>query len=138
MQTNLKLEKMSIEELNELKRQIQSEIDLRKSDIVIVNIKRHSNSGNRKSWLKTVKSIDDTKRGGYAFNGDFLDTGEHELRVGEIVIECYPCGSVKNGWNEGIAYSVQSDGELKGETNSYHWKKEFVSFRNDVAKLLER
>lgn len=99
-----------------------------------VTIEPRTASGGRKSWLKHVTSIDPSQKGGYVFEGDFLSEGQHEIIPGSIIIECVPCGSVKNGYKEGLIYTVQDDGELKEVSERYNWKTEFVSFRKEVEK----
>ena len=134
------LANMTNEELENLKAAITTEIDRRttKTTKVIVNIEKKQTSGRRESWLKTVNSVDDTQKGGYAFEGNFLEEGEVELEVGTIIIECNPRGSVKNWWKEGIIYRVLETGELETIVDEMDWYKEAVSFRNSVAAELKK
>lgn len=89
-------------------------------------------SGNRKGWTKLIKKIDMTKANGYAFEGDFLSDGEHNLPIGGVLIQKNPGGSVKNGYSDGVCLVVRADGTL-GTTGVYDWKKEFLSFLDHVA-----
>jgi len=62
-------------------------------------------SGNRKSWFKKITAVDQDCKNGYAFAGEFIPDGvEVDLSKGDVVIECRPEGSVKNGHKEGFAY----------------------------------
>lgn len=106
------------------------------SQKVTVTIENSSTSGNRKGWTKIVDSVDMEQKGGYAFEGSFLDDGEHEILVGSIIITCDPRGSVKNWWKEGTISRVQEDGTLGLIADEFDWYKEAVSFRNAVSEAL--
>jgi hypothetical protein len=135
---NIKL--LKTDELEKLMTEIRSELDERKSEKPeIVTIKLHSGgtSGNRKSWFKKVDSVDPSQKGGYAYDGDFLESCvELELKVGTIIIECSPRGSVKNGWKEGSIHKIKSDGTLETLVEGMDWKSDAVSFRKEVEKYV--
>jgi len=121
--------------LNDWKNELQETVEPKsKNKLVTVTIVTRTASGRRESWLKHVTSIDSTQKDGYAYVGDFLSEGQHEIDSGSIVIECIPCGSVKNGYKEGLIYKVQDNGELKEISERYDWKTESVSFRKEVEK----
>jgi hypothetical protein len=104
-----------------------------------LKIEGYSTSGGRKSWFKSIDSVDLTKTNGYAFDGDFLLANtEVELPVGAVVIECVPTGSIKYSGKEGRAYVVDEKEEngLRLELEGYDWRKEFLSFRDSVAELV--
>lgn len=132
----MELKNLTLDELNSLKNDIKNEIESRSTEekTVIVDIAKSTASGRRESWLKHVVSVDATQRGGYAYDGEFLNTGEQELPVGAIVIECIPRGSVKNGYKEGVVLKVQADGELSRVSECFEWQTEAVSFRKEVEK----
>jgi len=92
-------------------------------------------SGRRTGWAKHVTGVDQTKTNGYAFEGEFLDVGESDLPLGAIVVEQYPTGSVRNGNPEGRIYRVTDEG-LREIDEGYHWREQFLSLRDAVAKAL--
>ena len=102
--------------------------------MVRVYIQLKCTSGRRKSWYKKVNSVDTKKTNGYAFEGDFLSEGEHDLNEGDIIIEKVPAGSVKDGGFGANIYRVGNDLELV--TQYQTWSKNFLSFRDKVAELL--
>jgi hypothetical protein len=106
---------------------------------VTVNIKLSYASGSRKSWWKHVTSVDASKKGGYAFEGDFLHEGECEIPIGAVLLEVAPGGSVKNPSSYGQLFSVEKDGSLSEITSSMDWRKESVSLRKAAeAKFSNR
>lgn len=102
-------------------------------------------SGGRISWLKTISSVDKAKKNGYAFEGDFISLDQEvELEIGAIVIEKEPQGSVKNGRFDGNIYRVVGS-PIEGQRNPclelityFDWEKGFLSFRDRVAKELDK
>ena len=66
----------------------------------------HQTAGQRpeRGWNKLLSSIDDTKTGGYAFEGRFLDERQEDLKVGSVLVSQTPVGSAKNGnhWRVGV------------------------------------
>lgn len=134
----MNLTTMSIEQLETLISDAKQEIENRQeTKTVTVDIRPSQASGKRKSWHKHVTSVDSSKQNGYAFDGDFLSDGENELDVGSVVIECVPCGSVRNGWKDGVIYVVDNDGSLEKLSDTYDWSEQFVSFRKKVESLLK-
>jgi hypothetical protein len=100
-----------------------------------IRISASTNSGHRRGWFKHVTSVDTTKKNGYAFNGSFLRDGENDLPIGSIIVEQYPTGSVKNGVNKGIAYTVQESGLVQfASCENFH--RNFLSFRDTIADSL--
>ena len=93
-------------------------------------------SGNRKSWWKVITGIDDAQKGGYAFEGDFLNAGEVELPVDSLLLQVVPCGSVKNATQEGQLYVLQNDGSMKLLVAA-DWRQQSVTLRKAAAAHLE-
>ena len=135
-ENEMDLTKLTLDELNTLKLDLNAEIDSRSTEpgIVTVDIAKTTASGRRESWLKHVTSVNPAEKGGYAYDGEFLNPGECELTIGAIVIECIPCGSVKNGYKEGVVLRVQANGDLDRISECFDWKTEAVSFRQEVEK----
>ena len=133
----MELKKMSVEELQQLITDAKKEIEEKTTEnkVVTVELLPGTASGRRESWFKLVESVDSSQKGGYAYNGEFLKSRiELELKVGSIILECSPHGSVKNGWKEGELYRVKSDGTLEELVKGFDWQKEAVSFRKEVEK----
>jgi hypothetical protein len=134
------IKSLESEELVKLLSEIKTELDSRKKEeqkIVTVELTPQTASGRRESWFKKVDSVDSSQKGGYAYEGDFLKPGiELELKVGSIIIECSPHGSVKNGWKEGAIYKVKPDSALEMLTSGFDWQSESVSFRKEVEKYI--
>jgi len=118
-----------------------------------VIFKKQSASGKRYSWAKKITSVDSSKENGYAFDGDFLKQGENNLSIGDIIIEKYPVGSAKNGYNLGVVYKVaeatddtifeneKDYWEVTSRENmqileTFVWETEFLSFRDFVSSVL--
>lgn len=99
-----------------------------------ISIENPVGSGRRQGWWKRVINVDTSKSNGYAFDGNFLGEGEHDLPVGSILINKSPTGSVKRGSNEGNCYRVgETDLEFIG---SFDWHDHFLSFRDLVSDAL--
>src|SRR5690554_3359449 len=92
------IKEMTIEELENLKKEIVNELKNRVSmtpEKVIVELPSYDSR--HKSWIKTIESVDRTKTNGYAFVGTFLKTGATvELPVGTTILTYYGEGSMKN------------------------------------------
>jgi len=107
------------------------------SATVRIEIKNETNSGNRKGWTKHVTSVNSEKTNGYAFVGEFLNDKEYDLPVGAVLVQKNPEGSVKHGWDAGVCLVVEADGTLRRvHDDTYAWHKQFLSFRDLVAKTL--
>ena len=106
------------------------------TDMIRIHITHSRASGKRRGWHKHVTGVDTTKRNGYAFDGQFLASGEQDLPLGAIVIEQEPTGSVKNWGKRGIAYEVTPDG-LEEFARCDDWTREFLTFRDAVAEALQ-
>lgn len=103
-----------------------------------VTIKTEYASGNRKSWWKIVTGIDASQRGGYAFEGDFLQEGERELPIGSLLLHVTHCGSAKNGYQDGALYSVaDSDGSLREIASGLNWREQSVTLRKAAEEYLK-
>lgn len=103
---------------------------------VRVTIENKIESGKRKGWSRWVTRVDQGKRNGYAFDGSFLDDGEHDLPEGAIVIQKNPEGSVKNEWFSGVVFRVTANGLERIHAETFDWFKHFPSFRDFVAKAV--
>ena len=109
-----------------------------------IEIKKKHASGNRESWFRIVKSVDSTKKGVKAFDGEYIKyEGEHEFPLGTVIIEVFPDGSVKYGTNHAIVYVVTEEGLIdvskKNDKGEYlNWKTKFLSICDNVKEALER
>ena len=108
------------------------------TSIATVTIKTEYASGNRKSWWKAVTSIDSTQRGGYAFDGEFLQEGERELPVGSLLLHVTHCGSVKNGYQDGNLFAVEADGSLREIVTGLNWREQSVTLRKAAEDYLAK
>lgn len=95
-------------------------------------------SGRREGWAKIVHRVDQGPiRGAKAFDGPYLEKGiELDLEVGTLIIEVNPEGSVKNRWSSARILRLDEDGEWIVEANGFNWNSDFLSFRDQVARLL--
>ena len=107
------------------------------TNLIKVRIEKTYESGKRKSWHKALISIDDTKKNGYAFLGDFLPEGEKELPLNTVILEVYPTGSVARSGQSAILSLVQADGSLL-EQCDLDWRKENISIKNMAKELLKQ
>ena len=100
---------------------------------VRVRVMKPRGSGGRVGWTKVVGGVDDTKAGGYAFEGDFLDESQVDLDVGSVLVGHIPVGSARSGshWRAGV---VSTEGvEWEDRTWPLHT---FLDFRDHVKVLL--
>jgi len=111
----------------------------RSREMIRTNLRMATASGHRRGWMKIVKSVDTSKANGYAFEGDFLKSGEADLPIGAIIVEQKPEGSVKRGYNSGAAYRVVDDPEnpLEKIAETDDWRRKFLSFRDAIADALK-
>ena len=74
------------------------------AETVRVKVRKPRGSGQREGWNKLVSSVDDTKSGGYAFEGRFLDERQEDLKVGSVLVGQIPVGSARSGnhWRSGV------------------------------------
>lgn len=90
------LKTLNLEQLKDLKDKVQVEISKREGKDAIKYIYTHDcydrstyHQGKYKHYVKTIRSIDDTKSNGYAFIGDFLKVDKENLVVADsYVVEC--------------------------------------------------
>ncbi len=105
--------------------------------LVRVRIECAKSSGHRVGWVKQVTGIDKTKRGGYAFEGMFLDDGKlYDLKPGTVLIHTRPAGSVKDNRWEGWAGRLKSDGTFEPIANG-DWFKDHLMLRDAVEEALK-
>ena len=99
----------------------------------------------KRQWHKHVTAVDKSKDNGYAFEGEFLNDGEHDLPVGAIVISKDPNPSRRDPYGAiARCMRVEPDGTLtttnRQESKSWldgqDWNEEFLSFRDHVAEQL--
>lgn len=103
-----------------------------------VTIKTEYASGHRKSWWKVVTGIDSTQRGGYAFEGEFLQDGERELPVGSLLLHVTNHGSAKSGYQDGNLYAVEADGSLCELVTGLNWREQSVTLRKAAEEYLAK
>lgn len=102
-------------------------------ETVRVKVAKPQGSGRREGWNKLVTSVDDTKSGGYAFQGRFLDERQEDLKVGSILVGQIPVGSARDGnhWRVGIV----GGGGVEWEATTWPLDN-FLDFRDHVKGLL--
>lgn len=88
----LNLKELSIEELNDLLKDVKEEIASRNNKKIIYccDVKGNSEYSLKKykSWAKLITNIDTTKTNGYAFVGNFLNVRtENLVNAGDYVVE---------------------------------------------------
>lgn len=101
-----------------------------------VNIERPVMLGLSPGWWKHVTSVDLTKRDGYAFVGDFLDDGMHDLPVGAVLVLKAPTGTAAQPAYTGTVYCLQPDGHLRQGVMVHHWNRDFLQLREAVSMAL--
>lgn len=106
--------------------------------MITINIKTEYTSGNRKSWWKLVTGIDSSQRGGYAFEGDFLSEGEHELPQGSLLLHVTHGGSVKNGCQYGNLFTVEADGSIREIVSGLNWREQSVTLRKTAEEYIAK
>ena len=69
-----------------------------------VKVMKPEGTGRRVGWNKLVTKVDDTKPGGYAFEGKVLDERQVDLEVGSVLVGQIPVGSARSGnhWRSGV------------------------------------
>lgn len=131
----LNLKELSLEELENLKKAINEEINKRENEKIIYNTDfRHENSA-CKRWAKELSDIDDTKTNGYAFVGDWLKNGddtENLVTRNAYIIECI-------SHNKRITYTLykaldnkQKEVILKDDGTN------FITFIKEIKEILKK
>ena len=103
------------------------------AETVRVKVTKPRGSGQREGWNKLVSSVDDTKSGGYAFEGRFLDERQVDLALGSVLVGQIPVGSARSGnhWRSGVV-----------DTNGVEWEErtwpldDVLDFIDHVKALL--
>lgn len=103
---------------------------------VRIEITNTTASGRRRGWTKLVTSVDKSKTNGYAFEGEFLNEGLHEVPIGSTLVQKNPEGSVKNGYSVGRVGVVCVDGSVNWREEEPDWYKEFLLIRDMVCEAL--
>ena len=93
-------------------------------------------SGGRRGWAKHLAEVDATRTNGYAFLGRFLDRGESDLPIGDVVVLQAPGGSVKNWSREWRLGIVAPSGRLLFEPRPTDGQTQFLTFRDRGAAWL--
>lgn len=132
-ETTMNLKEMTIDELKELQKAIDTEIASRqpKKELVLYTHECQDAANYHlrkyKHWAKLLKGVDSTKANGYAFLGEFLGvTEEHMIPAGSIVVEV--CS------DNVTAFRVTADGkENIGECKSNKMR----SLIEELAKVME-
>ena len=103
------------------------------ADTVRVQVKKPTGTGRRQGWNKVVSRIDNTKQGGYAFEGRFLDERQVDLKVGSVLVGQIPVGSATYGnhWRVGV---VSAHG-VEWEDRTWSLDR-FLDFRDHVETLM--
>ena len=103
------------------------------AETVRVKVTKPQGSGRREGWNKLVTSVDDTKSGGYAFQGRFLDGRQEDLKTGSILVGQIPVRSAKAGnhWRVGVVGA----GGVEWEATTWPLD-DFLDFRDHVKALL--
>ena len=103
------------------------------TDKIRFTAKKPKGTGRRVGWIKVVSGVDDSKRGGYAFEGQFLKEGQVELEIGSVLVGSFPVGSARSGshWRAGVV------GPERDEWEDRTWPPEReLDFRDHVKALL--
>lgn len=128
----MNLNEMTIEELNDLSKEITIEIRRReKREKIIVtheckdSSNYHLNKG--KHWIKIVSKIDDSKTNGFAFEGTFLSVqNENLVHPDDFIVEVC-LGKMK--------FYRACDGQEKAIEGS---KSNFVTFIRECKEAMEK
>lgn len=127
------IKKLSLEELKNLKNEIEKEINIRNNNKKIIykcdcfgeaeyHIQKY------KHWAKVIEEIDDTKGNGYAFIGEWLvKKSENLVQEGSYVIEL----------NDDIHYTLYRVKETK-EKLLEGTQKELITFIQNCKKIIEK
>ncbi len=113
---------LTTQDLETLRQEIADELTRRASQSgpVRIDVRKATASGGRVGWLKHVTSINAAAKNGYAFEGEFLASGEQDLPAGALVLEIAPSGSRKSGGKRGYLYEITHGAE--DERNGAGWK----------------
>lgn len=96
-------------------------------------------SGNRSGWARTFTDIDDDVRGAKAFKGTYLRSGvEVDLEHGILIVVVFPTGSLKNGVDKAMFYTVTEDGLEEASEGCWEWRGEFLSVVEEGKRLLAK
>lgn len=113
---------------------ILENLEKTKSVKITINLEHIGDPKKGKQWSKYVKSIDEGKNNGFAFQGDFLREGEVELPTGATVLRVGFLGSWKNGCLKAEVDKVTAEG-LK-EVKRFDYSGQFVSLKKCVQESL--
>jgi len=103
----------------------------------IVKITLATASGQRVGWAKHVTKINEGQKGGYAYEGEFLRSGQAELPVGAVLIYINPEGSVAHQYQSAKVRRVLAGGELETVREFANFRTEEPTIRRFVAELLD-
>jgi hypothetical protein len=83
-----------------------------------------------------VTGVEPGARGARAFAGDYLREGEQvDLPDGTVIIEIFPRGSVKNGYQTADIQRVER-GELRTLVEDLDWRSQFLEIADAVNAAL--
>lgn len=92
--------------------------------------------GVRKTWARHVEKVDTNERGGYAFMGDWVRSGD-EVPAGAWLIVITASGTVTNPANSLELYKIEHDGEnLPLITVPYTTREDVADAVEIVAKYV--
>jgi hypothetical protein len=90
-----------------------------------------------KNWAKVVRSVDEGKATGWAFEGDFIATGGiQDVPAGSVILVYGERGSRANPRVEAKLFTANGDGTLsqEAEARGRAWAR---TLRDKVAELLD-
>jgi hypothetical protein len=89
-----------------------------------------------KKWAKVLKSVDQSKSNGYAFQGDFINSGKAELEIGTYILFYGEKGSMKYHDPMVSVQKVTENGleeMYRKEDLDRHWA---LDVRDEIAKII--
>lgn len=100
---------------------------------LVVEIPSLAPESGRKGWVKWVMETDARQRGGFMFEGPFLNAGKHYLPRGSIVL--FHSSDLTGGRPAARAICIGEDPEhvVVGEAQGKHWAREISQ---PIAKYL--
>lgn len=98
-----------------------------------------SSSGGRKSWAMAITGIaSNTAKGVKAFDGNYLKPETLvDLKIGTLVLEVRPEGSVKHAWQSAWLLEVTETG-LHEMRKLGDWRKDFLQVRDEIEHELSK
>jgi hypothetical protein len=108
--------------------------------MVRVRYRAETASGHRAGWARVVTGVTDTVSGAKSFIGYYLRDGvQVDLPAGTVVLEVFPRGSAKHGWQEArfLRVTAKPDGgDLEVLPGEWDWRDDFLDIRDRARDLL--